>query len=74
MTAYAGLVANALDLVQHLLHPFAPSLAAAILPFAGPFYLVWFPMLVRDFVRLARREAATREERGLETRLEPAAG
>jgi hypothetical protein len=55
VTAIAGLLANALDLTQHVLHPFAPSLSAAIMPLMGPFYLVWFPMLARDFWRLARR-------------------
>lgn len=55
VTAYSGLLANAIDLVQHLLHPFAPELAAAILPFSGPFYLVWFPMLGWELLRLARR-------------------
>jgi hypothetical protein len=53
ITAVAGLIANAVDLVQHLLHPFAPALAAAILPVAGPFYLLWFPMLAWSLFRLA---------------------
>ena len=54
VTAYAGLLANGFDLVQHILHPFAPSLAAIPLMMAGPFYLVWFPMLARDLFRLGR--------------------
>jgi hypothetical protein len=55
VTAVAGLLGNALDLAQHVLHPFAPSLSAAIMMLMGPFYLVWFPMLARDLFRLARR-------------------
>ncbi|MBN2115805.1 MAG: DUF4386 family protein [Anaerolineales bacterium] len=52
ITAIAGLIGNGLDLTQHLLHPFLPSMAEVILRSAGPFYLIWFPMLVRDFLRL----------------------
>jgi len=55
VTAIAGLLGNALDLTQHLLHPFAPSISAPIQMLMGPFYLVWFPMLARDFFRLAKR-------------------
>ena len=58
VTAIAGLLANGLDLAQHLIHPFAPALAASLLQIAGPFYLVWFPMLARDLLRLARRPVA----------------
>jgi len=54
VTAIAGLLGNAFDLTQHLLHPFAPSIAAPIQMLMGPFYLVWFPMLARDFFRLAK--------------------
>ena len=54
VTAISGLVGNAFDLVQHLLHPFAPSIAAPIQMFMGIFYFVWFPMLARDFFRLAK--------------------
>ncbi len=55
VTAVAGLLGNAFDLVQHLLHPFAPSISAPIQMLMGPFYLVWFPMLARDFMRLSKR-------------------
>jgi hypothetical protein len=54
VTAISGLLGNALDLVQHLLHPFAPSIAAPIQMFMGIFYFVWFPMLARDFFKLAK--------------------
>jgi hypothetical protein len=54
VTAISGLIGNALDLVQHLLYPFAPSIATPIKMFMGVFYFVWFPMLARDFFRLAK--------------------
>jgi hypothetical protein len=54
VTAIAGLLGNALDLVQHLLHPFTPSIAAPIQMFMGVFYFVWFPMLARDLFKLAK--------------------
>ncbi len=54
VTAISGLLGNALDLVQHLLHPFAPSISAPIQMMMGVFYFVWFPMLARDFFSLAK--------------------
>jgi hypothetical protein len=54
ITAWAGLLGNGSDLLQHLLHPFAPSISSALMMIMGPFYLVWFVMLGRDFLRLAR--------------------
>jgi hypothetical protein len=54
VTAISGLLGNAFDLIQHSLHPFAPSLAAPIQMFMGIFYFVWFPMLARDFFKLAK--------------------
>jgi hypothetical protein len=55
VTAIAGLLGNAIDLVQHVLHPFAPAFSATLQMVMGPFYLVWFPLLARDFWRLARK-------------------
>jgi hypothetical protein len=57
VTAISGLVGNALDLVQHVLHPFAPSVSVPIQMSMGIFYFVWFPMLGRDFFRLAKRSS-----------------
>ena len=51
-TALFGLAANGLDLLQHLLHIAFPEVSAAILTVAGVLYLPWFPLLVRDFLRL----------------------
>jgi hypothetical protein len=64
ITAWAGLLGNGLDLLQHLLHPFAPSISAVLMVVMGPFYLAWFVMLGRDFLRLARnvsKEVVTRK-------------
>jgi hypothetical protein len=54
VTAYAGLLGNGFDLLQHILHPFAPSISAFIMMIMGLFYFVWFPMLARDLFRLGR--------------------
>ena len=56
VTAYAGLLGNGFDLLQHIIHPFAPSIAAPIQMFMGIFYFIWFPMLARDFFRLAKEQ------------------
>lgn len=58
VTALSGLIGNALDLGQHLIHPFVPGVASVVQPIMGVFYVVWFPMLARDFFRLARRQPA----------------
>ncbi len=55
VTAIAGLLANVLDLTQHLIHPFAPAISSVLQMVMGPFYLVWFPMLARDLFRLNKQ-------------------
>jgi hypothetical protein len=55
VTAYSGIIANGFDLIQHVLHPFAPAIAEPIQMFMGVFYLVWFPMLGWDMLKIARR-------------------
>ena len=54
VTAWSGLLANSFDLIQHLLHPFAPEISSFIFMFFGSVYLIWFPMLARDLLRLAK--------------------
>jgi hypothetical protein len=61
VTAYAGLLGNAFDLIQHVLHPFLPSVSNIFFSSMGIFYLVWFPMLGRDLLRLARNSNAVKE-------------
>jgi hypothetical protein len=53
VTAWSGLLGNGFDFIQHVLHPFFPAISAGIAMFMGIFYFVWFPMLGRDFFRLA---------------------
>ncbi|MCE1254680.1 MAG: DUF4386 domain-containing protein [Anaerolineae bacterium] len=57
VTAYCGLLGNAFDLLQHVLHPFLPAVSGVVIMFMGPFYLVWFPMLARDLIRLSRKSS-----------------
>lgn len=54
LTAASGLLGNGLDLIQHVIHPFAPMLSETIKLGMGIFYLIWFPMLGRDLLRLGR--------------------
>jgi hypothetical protein len=54
VTAYAGLLGNGFDLIQHVLHIFLPSVSSFITVFMGVFYFIWFPMLARDLFRLAK--------------------
>lgn len=54
ITAYSGLVGNGLDLIQHVLHIFLPSVSSFITIFMGLFYFVWYPMLGRDLFRLVK--------------------
>lgn len=56
ITAYAGILANGLDLAQHIITGILPGLGEILLITAGPFYLVWFPLLGIDFFRLGRNK------------------
>jgi hypothetical protein len=56
ITAYAGLLGNGFDLIQHIIHPFTPSLSEAIMLFMGLFYFIWFPMLGRDLLQLSKAQ------------------
>ncbi|MBN1303452.1 MAG: hypothetical protein JXA13_03380 [Anaerolineales bacterium] len=64
LTAITGILGNGLDLTQHLLHLFLPSLAAPIQMIMGPFYMLWFPLLGRDFFRLARQGTTDQDFEG----------
>ena len=54
VTAISGMLGNGFDLLQHILHPFFPTLSATLMMVMGPFYMVWFPMMARDLWRLSR--------------------
>jgi hypothetical protein len=53
-TAYTGLVTHGLEVVRIPLALFFPTGSFVLLAIAGPLYLVWFPLLARDFFRLGR--------------------
>jgi hypothetical protein len=52
-TAYVGIVTHGLDLAHILLGFFFPKLGVILMSIAGPLYLVWFPLLALDLLRLA---------------------
>lgn len=53
-TAYTGVLSNGLDFLHVFIMLFAPALAAVVLAIGGVFYLVWFPLLGRDLIRLGK--------------------
>lgn len=53
-TAWTGLIGNGLDLIQHLFEPFTPGIQQTLAPLMSPFYLLWFPLLARDFRKLGK--------------------
>lgn len=53
-TAWIGVVMHGLDLLRIVAGFFVPAAGVALMIVAGPLYLVWFPLLARDFLRLAR--------------------
>jgi hypothetical protein len=57
ITAITGILANSLDLFQHLFDPFITGIHEMLAPVMGPFYLVWLPMLAWDLWRMPRSKA-----------------
>jgi hypothetical protein len=56
-TAYVGIVTHGLDLLHILVSLFALQTSFILMAVAGPLYLVWFPLLARDFFKLSRRSS-----------------
>jgi hypothetical protein len=56
-TAYVGIFAHGLDLARLLIGFLIPAGGFILMAIAGPLYLVWFPLLARDFFRLGRSDA-----------------
>jgi hypothetical protein len=54
VTAISGLIANGLDLCQHLLGYFRFSVPDLILIIAGPIYIIWFAGMLVDALRIYR--------------------
>ncbi|MFX1506642.1 MAG: hypothetical protein ACFFDC_11115 [Promethearchaeota archaeon] len=53
-TIFSGILATGLDLVQHVIHIFIPSIATPLLLVAGIFYIPWYIFLGLDLVQLGR--------------------
>jgi hypothetical protein len=53
-TAIVGILTYGLDLVHVLVGFFSPQAGVILMMIAGPLYLIWFPLLGRDFFKLAR--------------------
>jgi hypothetical protein len=54
ITAWVGVVMHGLDLLHILVGFFLPAAGVVLMMVAGPLYLVWFPLLARDFFRMAQ--------------------
>jgi len=54
VTAYAGLLSNGLDFSHVVVGLVLPSLAGTLIAIGGLFYLIWYPLLLLDFIRLGR--------------------
>jgi hypothetical protein len=55
-TAIVGIVTYGLDLMHKSVSVFVPSIGIIFMIVAGPLYLVWFPLLARDFFRLGQKD------------------
>jgi hypothetical protein len=54
VTAISGIIANGLDLCQHVLGHFRFPVPDTILYIAGPLYIIWFAGMLVDAVRMDR--------------------
>ena len=55
LTAWLGIGMHSLDLAHILVGFFFPTGGVILMAIAGPLYLVWFPLLARDFFRLVKK-------------------
>jgi len=53
-TASTGVLSNGLDFIHVFVALFAPGLGFVLLAIGGVFYLIWFPLLGRDLIRLGK--------------------
>jgi hypothetical protein len=58
-TAWVGVVTHSLDLAHIPFLLFSPPVGELLLMVGGTLYLVWFPLLVRDFFRMGWSTSAT---------------
>ncbi|MBN1312954.1 MAG: hypothetical protein JXB30_16185 [Anaerolineae bacterium] len=61
VTAISGLLGNAFDLAQHLIHPFVTAVPA-FFSILMMFYLIWYPMLAWDLFRLGKAQLKVEKE------------
>jgi hypothetical protein len=54
LTAWVGVVTHSLDLAHIPFLLFFPTIGTILMIFGGTLYLVWFPLLARDFFHLAK--------------------
>ncbi|MBN2502260.1 MAG: hypothetical protein JXB38_15865 [Anaerolineales bacterium] len=54
-TAWTGLLANGMDWLHVPLELILPGFAGIVLGIGGLFYVVWYPLLARDFFRLGKQ-------------------
>ncbi len=59
VTAWSGIVTHSLDLAHFAVGLVLPAGGLVLMMVAGPLYLVWIPLVARDFFRLARRQVDT---------------
>jgi hypothetical protein len=57
LTAWLGIVMFGLDLAHLLVMFFFPADGVILMAVAGTLYLAWFPLLARDFFRLAKKNS-----------------
>ena len=55
LTAWVGIVTHGLDLLHILVGFVFPAGSVVLMMVAGPLYLVWFPLLARDFFQLVKQ-------------------
>ncbi len=57
LTAWLGIIMFGLDLAHLLVTFFFPAGGVILMAVAGTLYLAWFPLLARDFFRLAKKNS-----------------
>ena len=54
-TGITGILSNGFDFLHVFVALLNPTLCILLLYISGPFYLLWFPLLGRDLIKLGRR-------------------
>lgn len=56
LTGISGIVVHGLDLAHIIMGLFIPVAGLSLMAVAGPLYLVWFPLVEADLLRLAKHK------------------